>query len=38
MSFSMFTDFEEFSVFRPGPQQTNSVVLMFDQLESWRGR
>ena len=37
MSFSMFTDFEEFSVFKPGPQHDQAVVTMFDQLESWTG-
>ncbi|MDX6595030.1 MAG: hypothetical protein QOI72_412 [Solirubrobacterales bacterium] len=37
LSFSMFTDFENFSVFRPGPQHDEAVVTMFDQLESWTG-
>jgi NAD(P)H-dependent FMN reductase len=37
LSFSMFTDFEEFTVFRPGPQHDGAAVTMFDQLESWAG-
>jgi NAD(P)H-dependent FMN reductase len=35
LSFSMFTDFENFSVFAPGPQHDEAVVALFDQLESW---
>jgi NAD(P)H-dependent FMN reductase len=35
LSFSMFTDFEDFSVFAPGPQHDEAVVTLFDQLESW---
>ncbi|CAM3337119.1 NADPH-dependent FMN reductase [Kibdelosporangium persicum] len=35
LSFSLFTDFENFSVFRPAPLHNNSVQVMFDQLESW---
>jgi NAD(P)H-dependent FMN reductase len=37
LSFSMFTDFENFSIFRPGPQHDEAAVAMFDQLESWTG-
>jgi NAD(P)H-dependent FMN reductase len=37
LSFSMFTDFESFSTFRPGPQHDEAVITMFDQLESWTG-
>jgi NAD(P)H-dependent FMN reductase len=37
LSFSMFTDFENFSTFAPGPQHAESAVLLFDQLESWAG-
>ncbi|MCW3047243.1 MAG: NADPH-dependent reductase [Solirubrobacterales bacterium] len=37
LSFSMFTDFENFSTFAPGPQHTESAVVLFDQLESWAG-
>ena len=32
---SMFTDFENFSVFKPGPQQKTSVNAMLDQLIGW---
>ena len=35
LSFSMWTDFENFSVFAPGPQHDDSATVMFDQLESW---
>jgi NAD(P)H-dependent FMN reductase len=35
LSFSMFTDFENFSVFAPGPQHDEAAVTLFDQLESW---
>jgi NAD(P)H-dependent FMN reductase len=35
LSFSMFTDFENFSVFAPGPQHAGSAEVLFDQLESW---
>jgi NAD(P)H-dependent FMN reductase len=34
---SMFTDFENFSVFKPGPQQKTSVNAMLDQLIAWGG-
>jgi len=34
---SMFTDFETFSVFKPGPQQETSVNAMPDQLIAWGG-
>jgi NAD(P)H-dependent FMN reductase len=37
LSFSMFTDFENFSAFAPGPQHAESAVVLFDQLESWAG-
>jgi NAD(P)H-dependent FMN reductase len=37
LSFSMFTDFENFSTFAPGPQHAESAVALFDQLESWAG-
>ncbi|MFI5960303.1 NADPH-dependent FMN reductase [Cryptosporangium sp. NPDC051539] len=37
LSFSLFTDFENFSVFRPGPQHDAAVGTLFDQLESWTG-
>jgi hypothetical protein len=35
LSFSLFTDFENFSTFAPGPQHAESAVVLFDQLESW---
>jgi NAD(P)H-dependent FMN reductase len=35
LSFSMFTDFENFSVFAPGPQHDEAAIALFDQLESW---
>jgi hypothetical protein len=33
----MFTDFENFSVFKPGPQVKTSVNAMLDQLIAWGG-
>jgi NAD(P)H-dependent FMN reductase len=35
LSFSLITDFENFSTFAPGPQHTDAAGLLFDQLESW---
>ena len=35
--FSLFTDFENFSVFKPGPQHQEAAAILFDQLESWAG-
>src|SRR5437899_2121583 len=32
---SMFTDFENFSVFKPAPAQENSVNAMLDQVIAW---
>ena len=32
---SMFTDFENFSVFKPAPQQEKSVNAMLDQVIAW---
>ena len=37
LSFSLFADFENFSVFKPGPQHTAGTAALFDQLESWAG-
>lgn len=37
LSFSLFTDFENFSTFNPGPQHTDGATALFDQLESWAG-
>jgi len=34
---SMFTDFENFSVFKPAPAQENSVNAMLDQVIAWGG-
>jgi NAD(P)H-dependent FMN reductase len=34
---SMFTDFENFSVFKPAPQQDQSVNAMLDQVIAWGG-
>jgi NAD(P)H-dependent FMN reductase len=35
LSFSLFADFENFSVFKPGPQHAPATAALFDQLESW---
>ncbi len=37
VALSLFTDFENFTVFRPGPQQEKSVNAMLDQLVAWSG-
>ena len=37
LSFSLYTDFENFSVFKPGPQHDAAADTLFDQLESWAG-
>ena len=34
---SLFTDFENFSVFKPAPEQEKSVNAMLDQLIAWGG-
>jgi len=34
---SLFTDFENFSVFKPAPQQERSVNAMLDQVIAWGG-
>jgi NAD(P)H-dependent FMN reductase len=34
---SLFTDFEDFSVFKPAPQQHKSVNAMLDQVIAWVG-
>src|SRR2546426_5679939 len=34
---SMFTDFENFSVFKPAPQHETSVNEMFDRVIAWGG-
>jgi hypothetical protein len=33
----VFTDFENVSIFKPGPQQEASVNAMLDQLIAWGG-
>ena len=37
LSFSLFTDFENFSTFRPAAVQHDLAATMFDQLEAWAG-
>jgi NAD(P)H-dependent FMN reductase len=37
LSFSLFTDFENFSTFSPGLRQRDLAAAMFDQLEAWAG-
>ena len=35
LSFSLFTDFENFSEFRPGAHYQEQATILFDQLEAW---
>jgi NAD(P)H-dependent FMN reductase len=37
LNFSLFTDFQNFSTFTPGPQHEAAAKVMFDQLEAWTG-
>ena len=37
VGFSLFTDFENFSIFKPAPQQEQTVSTMFDQVIAWGG-
>ncbi|WP_037569120.1 NADPH-dependent FMN reductase [Phaeacidiphilus oryzae] len=37
LSFSLLTDFEDFSVFRPSPVYEDQASVLFGQLESWAG-
>src|SRR6267142_2256220 len=37
VTLSLFTDFENFSVFKPGPTKEQSVNEMFDQVIAWGG-
>ncbi|PPF79414.1 NADPH-dependent FMN reductase [Subtercola sp. Z020] len=37
LSFSLFTDFENFSTFAPGAQHDDSAVTLFEQVEAWAG-
>lgn len=37
LSFMLATDFENYSVFTPGPQHTDAAGVLFDQVEAWAG-
>jgi NAD(P)H-dependent FMN reductase len=37
VALSMFTDFENYTVFKPGPRQESSVTAMLDQVIAWGG-
>ena len=37
VALSLYTDFENFSTFKPGPQHDSSVDTLFDQVEAWAG-
>ena len=37
LSFSLFTDFENFQEFTPAPMYDDAAGVLFDQLESWAG-
>ncbi|MFI2651929.1 NADPH-dependent FMN reductase [Micromonospora fulviviridis] len=37
VALSLFTDFENFSVFKPGDHQVGAVNTMLDQLTAWSG-
>ncbi|MDN3059765.1 NAD(P)H-dependent oxidoreductase [Streptomyces sp. SRF1] len=37
LSFSLFTDFEGFSVFKPSAAHEDAASVLFTQLESWAG-
>ncbi len=37
VALSMFTDFENYTVFKPGPRQESSVNAMLDQVIAWGG-
>jgi NAD(P)H-dependent FMN reductase/polyisoprenoid-binding protein YceI len=37
LSFSLFTDFENFSTFKPAEMYNATSGVLFDQLESWAG-
>ena len=37
LSFSMFTDFENFTEFRPAELHASAAQVLFDQLETWAG-
>jgi hypothetical protein len=35
VALSLYTDFENFKVFKPGPQHEPLVVAMLDQVVAW---
>jgi NAD(P)H-dependent FMN reductase len=37
LSFSLFTDFENFSIFKPAAMHDAAAGTLFDQLETWAG-
>ncbi|WP_103352276.1 hypothetical protein [Amycolatopsis sp. CA-128772] len=37
LSFSLFTDFENFAEFSPSPMHDDAASVLFDQLEAWAG-
>lgn len=37
VTLSLFTDFENFSEFKPGPQHPETVETLLDQVEAWAG-
>lgn len=37
LSFSLFTDFENFSTFNPGGHHARGAAALFDQIEAWAG-
>jgi len=37
LSFSLFTDFENFAAFTPAALHYDAAGALFDQLESWAG-
>jgi hypothetical protein len=37
VALSLFTDFENFSVFKPASNHEKSVIVMLDQVIAWGG-
>jgi len=37
LSFSLFTDFENFATFTPAPLHNDAAITLFDQRENWAG-
>ncbi|WP_042416431.1 NADPH-dependent FMN reductase [Streptacidiphilus anmyonensis] len=35
LAFSLFTDFENLSLFKPGPQHDAAATTMFEEIEAW---